>query len=264
MRPDLRQVERVDVITVGVLLRHDLHADPPFREVSVLDVVEQIALKALAILADDLFGLRVGQVSVALHRLEVEFHPDALVVLVDQAEGMAAVAVHLAVVLRQAPVAHRDRDLMQRFRQQGPEVPVVVGAAHVGLGIALHRMVQVRELQRIAQEEDRRVVADHVPVAFLGIEFDGEAADVAFGVGRAALTGDGGEAGEHVGLLAHLGQELGAGVLRDVVGHREGAERARPFRMHPPLWNHLAVEMRQLLQKPHILHQQGAAGSGSH
>ena len=79
------------------------------------------------------------------------------------------------------------------------------GAAQVGARVALDRVVEVGELQRVAEEEHRRVVADHVPVAFLGVELQREAADVALGVGRAALAGDGGEAGEHLASVADLG-----------------------------------------------------------
>ena len=92
---------------------------------------------------------------------------------------------------------HDDRHLVQRLGQQRPEVPVVVGAAQAGARVALDRVVEVGEAQRIAEEEHRRVVADDVPVAFLGVELHREAADVALGVGRAALAGDGREAHEH-------------------------------------------------------------------
>ena len=69
-------------------------------------------------------------------------------------------------------------------------------------------MVEVGKAQRIAKEEHRRVVAHDVPVALLGIKFDREAADVAFGVGRAALAGDSREAREHRRLLADLGEDF--------------------------------------------------------
>jgi hypothetical protein len=59
---------------------------------------------------------------------------------------------------------------VQGLGQRGPEIPVVLRAAHVGARVALDGMVQVGELERVAQEEHRRVVADHVPVAFLGVE----------------------------------------------------------------------------------------------
>ena len=120
--------------------------------------------------------------------------------------------MHVAVGLRDAAVAHDDGDLVQRLGQVGPEVPVVLGAAQVRARVALDRVVEVGELQRVAEEEHRRVVADEVPVAFLGVELQREAADVALGVGRAALAGDGGEAGEHLGLLADLGRRSSAFV----------------------------------------------------
>ena len=138
----------------------------------------------------------------------MELDPEALVVGVDEAESVAAEAVHVAVGRRDAPVAHDDGDLVQRFGQRGPEVPVVLGAAQVGARIALDRVVEVGELERIAQEEHRRVVADQVPVAFLGVEFHGETADIALGIGRAAFAGHGGETGEQLGLFADLGEDF--------------------------------------------------------
>src|SRR3546814_14172258 len=79
--------------------------------------------------------------------------------------------------------------------------------AQVGARVALDRLVEVGELARVADEEHGGVVAHHVPVAFLGVELQREAADVAFGVGRAALAGPGGDAGEHLGFLADLREE---------------------------------------------------------
>ena len=116
-------------------------------------------------------------------------------------------------------------------------------------------MVEVGELQRVADEEDRRVVADQVPVAFFGIELQREAADVALGVSRAALAGDRREAGEHRGLLADFGEDLRLGVAGDVVGDGERAERAGALGVHAPFGDHLAVEVGHLLQKPDVLQQ---------
>jgi hypothetical protein len=50
-----------------------------------------------------------------------------------------------------------------------------------------HRMIQIRKLQRIAHKKYRRVVADQVPIALLGIKLQHKAANIALGVGRAAL-----------------------------------------------------------------------------
>jgi len=58
----------------------------------------------------------------------VEFDPDALVGGVEEAVRMAAEAMHVTKALRNAALAHDDRDLMQSFGSSGPEVPVIVSA----------------------------------------------------------------------------------------------------------------------------------------
>src|SRR3546814_2750970 len=93
---------------------------------------------------------------------------------VDHREGVAAIAVHVPEAARDAAVGHGDGHLVQRLRQQRPEIPVVVGGTQAGAWIALDGMVQVRKAQRITEEEDWRAVADDVPVAFLGVELQGE------------------------------------------------------------------------------------------
>ena len=176
---------------------------------------------------------------------------------------MAAETVHVPVRGRDAAIAHDHGDLVQCFGQQGPEVPVVRGAVHIGARVALDHMVQVRELERVTQEKDRRVVAHHVPVALIRVEFDGKAADVAFRVRRAALTGHGGETDEDLCLLADLGKERGLGIPGDVMRHRERPVSTGALGVHAPLRNDLTVEMGQLFLEPDILHQHGAARTGS-
>src|SRR5699024_7784838 len=111
---------------------------------------------------------------------------------------------------------------------------------------------------------DRGVVPDHVPVALLGEEAKCEATDVPFGVGRAALTGNGGAASAHLGLFADLGEDCCAGVLGDVLVDGEGAPGARPLGVHAALGDDLAVEVRQLLQEPDVLQQHRPTGPGRH
>jgi hypothetical protein len=127
---------------------------------------------------------------------------------VDEAEGVAAETVHVAVG------RGRPRSLMTMVTwcsASGNSVQksqLLLALRMLVRGIAFDGVVQVREFQRVAQEEHRRVVAHQVPVALLGVELDGEAADVALGIGRAALAGHGGEAHEHVGLLADFGEDF--------------------------------------------------------
>ena len=157
----------------------------------------------------------------------MELDPEALVLRIDEAVGVAAETVHVTVRRRDAAIAHDHSDLVQGFGQQGPEVPVVRGAVHVGARVALDHMVQVGELERVTQEKDRRVVAHHVPVALVRVEFDGKAADVALRVRCAALAGHSGKTDEDFGLLADLGKERGLGILSDVMRHRERPVRIR-------------------------------------
>jgi hypothetical protein len=57
-------------------------------------------------------------------------------------------------------------------------------------------------------KKHRGIVADKVPIAVFGVEFQRKAAHVAFGVGRAALAGDRRKARERFGLLADLRKQL--------------------------------------------------------
>ena len=90
------------------------------------------------------------------------------------------------------------------------------------VGLHLHGVDQVGKLDRVLDEEHRDVVADQVPVAFLGVELHREAAHVARRVDRAGAAGHGREAHEHRRLLAGSCRNVGRGELRQrlVVGSK--------------------------------------------
>ncbi len=150
-------------------------------------------------------------------------------------------------------MAHDYSDLVQSLGKVRPEVPVAICAAHAGSRIARDGVVEVGELQRITNEEDGCVVSNQIPVTFLGIELQREAADVPLGVGRTTLTGNSREASKHRSHLADLGEDPRLGVLGDIVRHSEASESACALGMHTPLWNHLAVKVCHLLDKPYVL-----------
>ena len=58
----------------------------------------------------------------------------------------------------------------------------------MGDWIALLSVDETWEKDRIANEKDRGVVADYIPVSLFGVEFDGETARITSSIGRAALT----------------------------------------------------------------------------
>ena len=94
--------------------------------------------------------------------------------------------------------------------------------------VPLLRVDKAGEHDGVVDEEDGRVVADQIPVALLGVDFDGEPARVAHRVGRAAFSANRGEPHRQRRLLAHLREHRGAAVLRDVVRDLQVAEGACP------------------------------------
>ena len=191
LEPDLAEIKGMEAVFCRVLFRHDLHKQGPAREVFFLNAFIQVALMAFPAFADHCLCLCIGQVFDALLGAEMEFDPAALIFGIDEAEGMAAETVHVAVAGRNAPVAHDDGDLVQGLGQRGPEVPVVQSAAQVGAGVAFDGMIQVGKFQRVAQEKHRGIIAHKVPVALLGVKLHGKAAYIALGIGSSPLAGNG-------------------------------------------------------------------------
>ncbi len=187
-----------------IALRHDLHREFPFREIAFFDRFEEIALMGLTVLGDPLGRFGVGPVLDALHGLEMKFHPMPLVLGVDERVSVRPETIDVAIALRQAAVGHQNGDLVQALRRQRPEIPHRGRRAHVGSRVPFLGVDEVREFQRVAHEEYRRIVADHVPVALFAIEAQRKATDVALGVGGAALAGDRREAQERFSLFALL------------------------------------------------------------
>src|SRR5947209_7695273 len=138
---------------------------------------------ALAIMGHHRSRRFVAEILNPLLGAEVELHPSALVLGIDHREGVTPEEMHMPEGLGNAAVRHDDCDLMEGLGQKRPEVPVILSAAQTGAGVALDRVVEVREAERIAEEKDGRIVADDVPIAVLGIELESSPADIALGIG---------------------------------------------------------------------------------
>ena len=81
VRPDFGQVEGDIGRLVGIGLGHDLHAAPPFRVGAALDRLEQVALVAFAVVADNPCRLGVRQGG---DTLQMELYPAPLIGGVDK------------------------------------------------------------------------------------------------------------------------------------------------------------------------------------
>ena len=201
VRPHLRQIERVDVIGLRVLFRHDLHAHPPFGEVTLLDGVEKIALRVVWIRSFQRARLLAEEVLDPLLGFEVPFHVEEFVLRIDQAERVTAEAVHVPVAVRSPAVGEENRHLVQRFRRERPEIPHHRWRFQVRFRIALLCVDEIAELQRIANEENGRVISHHIPIAFFCVKLQGKPAWVACRIRRTFFAPHGRKPNESRRLL---------------------------------------------------------------
>ena len=142
-------------------------------------------------------------------RLPVEFDEGRFVLGVDQTERVDAETFHEAERARNGAVRHHPHDHVHAFGRQADEVPeIVMRRLRLREGpvrLLLHRMDDVGKLDGVLDEENRDVVADEVPVAFLSVELDGKAAHVAGEIERPFAAGD--------RRKPHEGRRLFAGAL---------------------------------------------------
>src|SRR3981189_4001460 len=161
--------------------------------------------------------------------------------------------MHMPEGLWNSAVGHDDGDLMECLWKKRPDGPVSLGAAQTGAGIALDRVVEVREAERIAEEKDWSIVSDDVPISLLGIELESKPANIALRIGCPAFPSDARKAREHGRLFSNLRKNRCLGVLADVVSRRESSMRPPAFGMHPALRNDLAIKGGELLDQPDVL-----------
>src|SRR5664279_4916789 len=105
---------------------------------------------------------------------------------------------------------------MHGFRCERNEIPERVVRARrlrkAAVGFHLDGMDEVGEFDGVLDEENRNVVADQVPVAFLGVKLDGKSAYVSRGIHRTRAACDRRDASKHRCLLAYLGEYPGGGI----------------------------------------------------
>lgn len=91
----------------------------------------------------------------------------------------------------------------------------------VSLRVTLLGVNEGRELDRVADEENGRVVVNPVPVSLLGVELDRETSGITSRIGRALLTTNSRETGKSLGLLADLVEHVDGGDIANVMGDLE-------------------------------------------
>jgi len=256
LRPGLGQVEDVVTELLGLLGSHDLDVEGPRRELSLLDRFEEILVREVGVLSGHLSSFLVREGLDTLVGLVVELDVDERTVLLDELVGVSRVTIHESVsVRRSSTVGEENGELMERFRVLRGVVPEVVGILQVSLGITLLSVNEVRELHRVAEEEDGSVVVNLVPVSVLGTKLDGETTRVTGGIGRSTLTSNSRES-SGADLGTDFGEELGAGEVRDVVSNFEGTVSSSSLSVNDTFGNTFAIKVCESIDQVEVLKEE--------
>ncbi len=167
---------------------------------------------------------------------------------------------------------------MDRLLVAGQEIPEGSGIFQIRTRVAFLGMYECGELDTITDEEDRCVIPDHIPVAFLRVEFYAEASRIAGGVGGSLLAAHGTETNSNIGLLANLAEEvcgglysqlvfvldLGSGSERDayqvtdIMSDLELSESTCTLGMHNTLGDTFSVEVSKEVDEVEVLQEDRA------
>jgi len=215
MGPHLGNIEDIKSVLGSVRLRHSLDKPVPAWVVTLCNLIIEVIGAELGVLDTHSLSFRSSEALDALGSLVVVLDIVDFILVVHPSEGVRRVAVHVAVTVRGASVAHEDGDLVESLRRVRPEVEGRVGVLQVVGRVSLLGVDEVGELDGILDEEYGSVVANHIVVALLGVMLDGEATGVTIAIVGAALTSDGREAGEDGGLFADLVHEFGLAETKE-------------------------------------------------
>ena len=255
----LGRIEVVEGEASRFLFSEQLHRKLPLRECPGLNGLEQVAAVKVGVGASDLDGLVPDRRLQAQLGPPVKLHEGGVSRGVDEAEAVNTKAFDHAQRARQGAVGHDPHHHVHRLRRQRDVVPEGVMRAgrlrEAAVGLHLHRVDQVGELDRILDEEHRQVVAYQVPVALLAVELDGKATHVARRVDRASAPGHRRDACEDGCAFTDLGQDLRGGVVGQRLGQLEEAMRRRTARMHDALGDALMVEVGDFLAQDEVFKQ---------
>jgi hypothetical protein len=113
----------------------------------------------------------------------------------------------------------------------------------------------VRLTLTISEEEDRGVVGDNIPVAFVGTELDGETTRISGTIVRARLATNSGESHTDGALLASLEDVGHAEVVKGIGGLVETVGTTT-LGVNNTLGNTLSVEVREEIYQVEVLEKE--------
>ena len=174
--PDFGGVEGVVVKLRDVFRFEELHVQIPLWQVSGANVGVKVLRRVIEVGGRRLLS---AQRFHALLAFPVKFGEHHLALGIDELEGVHTEAVHLAVARWCPKIGIEVGKHVRRLRNVREEVEEPVGVLDVAHRRRLQRMDHVGEFDRVADEENREVVADEIPIALISVELCGEAAGIA-------------------------------------------------------------------------------------
>ncbi len=118
---------------------------------------------------------------------------------------------------RERAVGHDPHHHVHRLGRQRDEIPKIVVRGcrlrKAAIRFHLHRVYQVGKLDGVLNEEHRNIVSDQIPVALLGVKFDGKTPHVTWSVNGPGSPRDRRESREDWSSYTHFAQNLCGGVL---------------------------------------------------
>jgi len=264
MRPDLSNVVNIKSVFISISERHNLNVPGPGGRVTLTNMVIKIPSSPVLVLNTLGGGLSSGKVLDTRIGLEVVFDEESLTSFINPLESMGTVAVHVSVTIGGTTIREEDGDLVEGLRRVTPEVEGHVGVLAVVSWVSLLRVEEIGKLNRILDEENGGVVANHIVVTLLGVEFDGKTSGVSIAVVRTTLTSNSGEASEDGGSLTNILEEFSLGELRNIVSKFKVTMSTSTLGVDNSLGNTLSVEVSELVNKMEVLEKKRTSGASRH
>lgn len=99
-------------------------------------------------------------------------------------------------------------DLMSRLLMSRKVVPEHGGIFEIRLRVSLLRMDENGKFGGVAKEENRGVVEDPIPIAFIGVKLEREASRIPGRVRRPLFAAHGGKASDALRFLADVTEHI--------------------------------------------------------
>lgn len=205
-------------------------------------MLEKINCGMVLCLSLNLFNLRGMQVLNAYICFEMILNKEGFSLLIDPFEGMSTEAIHVSEPIRYTSLWEEEHDVHDTFRRKTNEVPTHVWVSHISCRVSFPAVDNIRELDGVSNEEERRIVADKILNAFLSVELYRKASGVSVNVWKALFSQCCRKTNTCWSTFPYLVQEFSFCILCCISSHFQISERTCSY-MHDSFWDSFSVEL---------------------